>query len=347
MKILIIRFKQIGDSILASSLCNSLKKSFPDSQIDYVLYEHVSPVFEKHKAIDNVISIKKDEQQNIFKYIKRVWQVTRTDYDIVIDVMSTLKSELFTFFSIRSPYRIGRFKKHRGYTYTHKIKEPENAKDKVDKFLKMLKPLENKYKIVYDNIFNVYITEEEKLYMKNKMLNAGINFLRPIFICAINTRVESKLYPIDKMLTIVKTIKEKYSSQIIFFYSPDEKEFALKAHKSLDNDKDIFTNIETKSIRELAMLISNCDMFFGNEGGPRHMAQGLNIPSFAIFSPNSFKKEWLPNRNEMQQGVHPEDITSDLSGLSFEEKYNLITPQYVIDKVCEIYDKIILNNVKN
>ncbi len=46
------------------------------------------------------------------------------------------------------------------------------------------------------------------------------------------------------------------------------------------------------SIRELAMVISNCDFFFGNEGGPRHLAQSLDIPSFAIFSPSASKKEW-------------------------------------------------------
>ena len=72
MKILVVRFKQIGDSILASPMCNTLKKTFPDAEIDYVLYEHVSPIFKNHKYIDNVISITKEEQKNPFKYIAKV-----------------------------------------------------------------------------------------------------------------------------------------------------------------------------------------------------------------------------------------------------------------------------------
>ena len=66
MKILVVRFKQIGDSILTGPLCYSLKKSFPDAQVDYVVYDHIAPLFEKNKYIDNVISITKEERKNTF-----------------------------------------------------------------------------------------------------------------------------------------------------------------------------------------------------------------------------------------------------------------------------------------
>lgn len=340
MKILVVRFKQIGDSILASPICNSLKKSFPESQIDYVVYEHITPLFEKHKYIDNVISITKEEQKNIFKYIKKVKKITKNKYDIIIDIMSTPKSELFTLFSLKSKYRIGRFKKWRGYSYTHKIKEPKDAIDKVDKFLKMLKPLEKDYNIIYDSSYSITITEEEKNYLRNKMINAGVNFSKPIFICAINSRVERKVYPIDKMIAVIENVINNFNSQIIFFYSPNEKDFALKVHEKLNNSPYIFTNIETKSIRELAMLISNCDMFFGNEGGPRHLAQSLDIPSFSIFCKHSSKKEWLSNSNEFHQGVEPADFSADVDSLTDLEAYNLIKPEYVFEKIKEIYSKV-------
>ena len=83
------------------------------------MYEHIAPIFEKYQGIDNVIKITKEEQKNPFKYIKKVWQVTRNHYDIVIDIMSTPKSELFTLFSRGAKYRIGRAKKKkRLYIYS-------------------------------------------------------------------------------------------------------------------------------------------------------------------------------------------------------------------------------------
>lgn len=344
MKILVIRFKQIGDAILASPICNSLKESFPNAEIDYVLYEHVAPLFKNHKYIDNIITITKEEQKNPFKYLFKVWKVTRKKYDIVIDIMSTPKSEFFTLFSLSSKYRIGRKKKWRGFTYNYKIIEPKNAKDKVDKFLKMLEPLKKDYTLVYNSYYTVTITSEEKLYLKNKMLKAGIDFSKPVIACAINSRVPSKVYPIDYMTEVIKTILNKLDIQIIFYYSPNEKEFAKNVHENLlDNDKRIFSNIETKSIRELAMLLANCNMFFGNEGGPRHLAQALDVPSFAIFSPNSLKKEWLSNANDRHQGVEPNDISTNHEGMTREEIYRLIKPDYVVKKVEEIFYKYVQN----
>ena len=340
MKILVVRFKQIGDAILSSVICNTLKRTFPEAEIDYVVYEHISPLFENHKYIDNVISITKEEQKNPFKYLAKVWKVTRKKYDIVIDIMSTPKSEVFTLFSLGSRYRIGRRKPKRGYTYNYKIDEPRDAKDKVDKFLKMLKPLEQEYKVMYDNNYIITLTFEEKSQMRKRMLDAGIDFSRPVYICAANSRRESKIYNTEKMQRIVERVRDELKGQIIFFYSPDEKDFIMKFYEKFENKRDLFVNINTKSIRELAMVIANCNFFFGNEGGPRHLAQSLDIPSFAIFSPSASKKEWLSNANERHQGVEPND-EGNCEGLDYKGQYNLIDPDYVFDKIEEMSKKFI------
>lgn len=343
MKILVVRFKQIGDSILASPICNSLKQTFPDAEVDYVLYEHVSPLFENHKYIDNVITITKKEQKNWFKYLAKAWKVTRKKYDIVIDIMSTPKSEVFTLFSLGAKYRIGRTKKGRGYTYTHKIDEPVDAKDKVDKFLRMLKPIEKDCEIKYDRNFTITVTPEEKLYLRNKMEKAGIDFSKPVIACSVTSRVPRKIYPIDYMTTVIKTLLDDLKDiQMIFYYSPDQKSFIKDVHENmLGNDKRIFSNIETASIRELAMLLDNCDFFFGNEGGPRHLAQALDIPSFAIYCPESDKKEWLPYTNDKHQGVISNDMADNFEGMTRDEIYRLITPEYVVEQVENLFNKYV------
>ena len=237
MKILVVRFKQIGDAILSSVICNTLKRTFPDAEVDYVVYEHISPLFKNHKYIDNVISITKEEQKNPFKYLAKVWKVTRKKYDIVIDIMSTPKSEVFTLFSLGSRYRIGRRKPKRGYTYNYKIEEPRDAKDKVDKFLKMLKPLEQEYKVIYDNNYVITLTSEEKSQMRKRMLDAGVNFSRPVYICAANSRRESKIYNTEKMKKIVERVRDELKGQVIFFYSPDEKDFIMKFYEKFEDSR--------------------------------------------------------------------------------------------------------------
>ena len=53
--ILVIRFRRVGDSVLATALCRSLRQSFPQAQIDYVLNENIASLYENHPDIDRVI----------------------------------------------------------------------------------------------------------------------------------------------------------------------------------------------------------------------------------------------------------------------------------------------------
>ncbi|WP_432204598.1 glycosyltransferase family 9 protein [Cetobacterium somerae] len=338
MKILVVRFKQIGDAILSSVICKSLKETYPDAEIDYVLYDHVAPLFEHQKYLNKVISISKEEQKNPFKYLKKVWNVTRANYDIVIDIMSTPKSEAFTLFSGKAKYKIGRWKPKRGYTYTHSIPEPSSEYDKAEKFLKMLDPLVKEgVNVKLDKNYSLTFLPEEKEELKERMLKAGVDFSKILIPLAINSRRESKVYPVDLMKQLAQKLLETFDCQIILYYSPNEKEFAKKFHEDLNWDKRIVSDINTKSIRELGALLSNCDIFVGNEGGPRHLAQAIDIPSFSIFSPGSSKGDWLSRDNKRHEGIEPGEILSGESyeNLSYEEKYRLITPDIILEKVKE------------
>lgn len=338
MKILVIRFKQIGDAVLSSPICTTLKKTFPNAQIDYVLYEHIAPLFENHNGIDNVIKITKEEQKNIFKYVVKVWKVTRNNYDIIIDIMSTPKSELFTLFSRKSKYKIGRFKKNRGWSYTDKILEPQNSKNKIDKFLQMLKPLAKEYDIKYDETLSVDITEAEEKSMREKMEMCGVDFKKNIVAFAINSRVPQKVFNIDKMLKVIEKLLKESDIQILFYYSPEEKEFALKGYEKLGKPSNIFVNIETKNIRELAMLFKNCQMFIGNEGGPRHIAHAVGIPTFVVCRPNLDTKEWLI-AGEKHMHFGPLDVSKDAYKLSPKEQEELMSVSMIVDKIKEFYQK--------
>lgn len=348
INILVVRFKRIGDAILTLPLCHSLKLTFPNATIDYVLYEEVAHLFEGHSYIDNVISIKKDESKNIFKYIKKVYNVTRKKYDIIIDVMSTPKSELFCLFSLKSPLRIGRYKKKRGYTYTHKMKETQSL-NKVDKFLKqLLPPIEEAgYKLEKSYNFKFSSSQDEKNKYKELMEKNGIDFSKLVIAFSIYSRVQHKIYPIEKMKKVVEYLIEKYDAQIVFFFSPEQKEAIQSIHKEMGNNKNVFSSIETPTMKDLIPFLENCDFYIGNEGGARHLAQGVGIPSLAIFNPSSELKEWLPFPSDKNMGISPlctlnyNNLTEeDYFKLSHEEKFGLIS----VDLICQKIDELILKN---
>ena len=80
------------------------------------------------------------------------------------------------------------------------------------------------------------------------------------------------------------------------------------------------------------MLLKNCDMFFGNEGGPRHLSQAVGTPSFIVQRPNLDIKEWII-ADEKHQGVGPLDVDPDAyTKYSYQEQEDLVMPDLVVDK---------------
>lgn len=71
------------------------------------------------------------------------------------------------------------------------------------------------------------------------------------------------------------------------------------------------------------------------------MVQALGVPSLAIFSPNAHKSVWLPKNSVPAEGICPEDMVSSgqMSELSYDEKFDLITPEAVCDKLFPLMDR--------
>ncbi|RYG00544.1 MAG: lipopolysaccharide heptosyltransferase family protein [Chitinophagaceae bacterium] len=163
------------------------------------------------------------------------------------------------------------------------------------------------------------------------MQGAGINFERPVILAVVSARLQHKIWDKERMKQILQKIIDKYDAQIIFNFVSAEREFAMNMHQQLSNHRNIFTNIEANSLRDLCALSTNCDFFFGNEGGARHLAQALNVPSFAIFPPGISKSRWLPEQGERFAGVSPDDFCSKIEqkNMTYEQRFNYITVERV------------------
>lgn len=151
MKILVVRFRQMGDAILTTVVLNSLKKSFPDCSIDFVLNDKICPLFEGHPSINRLIPFTDEERHSFFKYIRKVWHVVHsTHYDVIIDMRSTMNTMLFALFSPSTPYRIGLNKGYCKQAFNHLIERSCAGRSMIEFNLSMLKPLEKEGKLIRD-----------------------------------------------------------------------------------------------------------------------------------------------------------------------------------------------------
>lgn len=313
MKILVVRFRQMGDAILATPLLSTLRKNFPEAEIDFVLNERIAPLFEGHPAISRIITFSDDERHSFFIYLKKVWRIVhQTRYDAIIDMRSTVNTMLFALFSLRSHWRIGIRKPYTWGIFNHRIEGCEDDESMIDHNLKLaetLKPSET------DRNLSLFITDHEKAFFRAYMQRQGIDFSQPVMLVGVTAKLEHKTWPEDRMTEVLRRIIETLPQwQLIFNYAPGrEADNAQRIYKLLNSPKNVFLNIEAKSPRALAAMAANCTAYFGNEGGGRHIVHAMGKPSLVICSPYASKTTWLPQDTDIvAQGIDANEATVEV-----------------------------------
>ena len=239
-------------------------------------------------------------------------------------------------FSNRTHQRITRFLlNYRTDTYSKNL-----TTDMVQRNLLLAAPLEKIRPIQYTKEFKLYLTDREKEDFRYYMEKEGINFAHPVLLIGVTTKLIHKKWNTEFMIATLKRILEEHKDiQMIFNYAPGyEEEDARNIYKELGCPERIKIDIQASSLRQLAALCANCSFYFGNEGGARHIAQALGVPSFAIYSPSASKSMWLPANSVLAEGISPDDILSpeQQATLTYEERFALITPEKVYGQLTSI-----------
>ena len=162
--ILVIRFRQMGDMILATAMINALKETYPEATVDVVLNERIAPLFQHHKSIDNILAFSDDERHNFLQYLTKVWKVVHAKhYDVIIDMRSTVNTLPFTLFSLGSRYRMGIRKPYTPLLFNHRVGGCKSDESMLDHNFKLIQPLlpDNGKRTVHSK-FTIDITEAEK-----------------------------------------------------------------------------------------------------------------------------------------------------------------------------------------
>lgn len=350
MNILVIRFRQMGDAVLSTALLNTLRHNFPDAQIHFVLNERIAPLFKGHPSVDRFITFTDDERHHALTYIRKVWHIVHeTHYDIIIDMRSTANTMLFSLFSPSSKFRIGMDKGYTKLVFNHTIAPCANQYSMVEYDTRYTLPLQSFGPIEPVYAFNLHITDEERQSFGAYLTSQGIDLSRPVMLANVTAKLASKVWMEDRMVWVLSRFVEQYPDyQIIFNYAPgQEEENARRMYAQMGKPQQVFIDVQAHSSRELVAMSSYMTLFFGNEGGARHIAQAAGCPSLAICAPENSKKVWIPQTQVLAEGISPVDTLAAhqlteqaYQQLSREEKYSLLTQEYVWSRLQSFMQKL-------
>lgn len=353
-KILLIQLKQIGDVLITTSLLKNIKSNFPDSKVDIVVYDYCAGVVENNPYIDKIITIDSRERKSILKLYFKIKKLRLEKYDYSIDLLADVKSALIGLCAGAREKIVSKKDKLRNKLfYTKRV---ENNKKNVCEYRNYLLTAISE-DLKFENEVKIYLKDDEIILLKSRMIENGIDFSKPVAAFGINSRREYKIWNIDYFVEMIDYISEKYNFQIVLYNNSSERDYAIKAKDKIKNKNVVFTDIRTDNIRELAALLKNCDIFIGNEGGPRHISESVGVPTFTVAYTTHVEEDWVINSKlwgTVNQMVQIDDYLN-MGKDEFEqyrnnigrnreleiEEFKKLKPEFVIKKLEEMINYLI------
>ncbi len=117
MKILIIKFRNIGDVLLITPLVSNLKAYYEETQIDVAVNHHTEPMINLNPNINKVIIYERGLVKNsslfikIWKEIKFFISFRKKNYDMVINLTEGDRGAIISWLT-KAPVRIGYLNKN-------------------------------------------------------------------------------------------------------------------------------------------------------------------------------------------------------------------------------------------
>jgi len=309
--VLVVRFRQLGDAVLTTVLCNTIRKNFPGARIDYVLNDNLAPLFEGHPSIDRIITFTKEERHDALTYLKKVWRIMHdTRYDVIIDKRSTFNTTPFALFSLHTPIRVALKKPYTWLLYNHRVGSVENT-PMIDHILEHLKPLERLRALDYDRQMTLWVSPQEKADFRAYLQQQGMDLSRPVALIGVTAKLEHKTWPKEQMTEVLRRFIDRFPEvQLIFNYAPGkEEENARDIYDRLGKPASVFIDVKARSSRQLAAMCDAIDLYFGNEGGARHIVHAMQRPSLVVCSPVANPQVWIPQDSIPAVAIRNEEAT--------------------------------------
>lgn len=300
-RILVIKFKQIGDMILATPAIRALKDAFPDAQIGVAGFSETLPVLEANPNIDRFHPYLKEwKDQRGGARLRRerqyIREVQEGGYDLAVHLGTGMRGGVLSFLS-RARYRVGplplrnRSKQFWGksvfYTHTYLLNNPHTHM--VERDLDAVRRIGFQPKL---SALEMVVREEEVRSVQDRLEKAGRDSSRPLLHVHPTSHAAYKCWRDEAVADVLDHFSER-GMDIVLTGGPgrEERERAEKI-VSLMRRPPIDLSGRT-TLREAAAISRVATLFFGIDSSVMHLAAAVGTPVVALFGPTYYEL-WGP-----------------------------------------------------
>jgi len=299
MRILIIKFRHIGDVLLISPFISNLRAKYPDAEIDLAINDDCVAMFKYNPKINNIFAYPRSEIKRL-SFIGRVarewryFQSLKRNYDMVFNLTEGDRGAIYTLFS-KAPIRVGVesrnsiIKALKPYTSSAPMDLTVHIVEKNLLFLKFANI------DIIDKRVELFHSRDDEESIDNILKSYGITefiHIHPV------SRWLFKCWSSEGFARVIDYVESIYKIPVIITSAPDKKEIE-RVDKILSLTKNSPINLCGKfSLTQLSALISRSKLFIGVDTAPMHMAAAHNIPVVALFGPTN-PLSWGPWENDI------------------------------------------------
>lgn len=285
-RVLVVRLRSIGDTVLATPSLFALKRFLPEAQVDILVEDWVAPLLTDHPHVDNVIVL----ERGGFVTRARVARELRAErYDVVYNLHGGTTATFLTRAS-GARHRVG-FKTYQ-YANLHTTLAPsplllwgQQKTHSVEQQLALLGwtgvPVSDKPRT------QLGIPPAAVESVNQQLANAGLAD-RQIALIHPAAAFETKRWATENFARVAEFVAERGLAPV-----------AIAAPHEAQIVNDLLAEASVKilsldlSLPEVTALAARSKLFVGNDSGIAHIAAAVGTPSVVVFG-SSNMAHWRP-----------------------------------------------------
>jgi heptosyltransferase III len=334
-RVLVIRLRSIGDTVLATPSLIALKKFLPNAKVDILLENWVAPVLDGFDAVDEILICGRSTVDRL----RIVRELRGRRYDLVFNLHGGTTSTFLTYMS-GARHRVG----YRGYQYSflynHLLYSSAEfwGREKTHSAEQQLALLGSVGVPVSDRPSSrIAVTSDAESSLKRKLAHSSFDINRPFAVIHPAAAFASKRWAKEKFAETIAFLAEKGIKSIAIGTQREAAE--LESLKSLcPASVNLLSDLE---LPEISALLSRASLFVGNDSGIAHMAAAIKVPSVVIFG-SSNRDHWYPWTDAPNEMVFQDFHCQPCAGHTCEEFGD---PRCILllgtDKVFSAIDKVL------
>ena len=299
-KILVMRYRFIGDTLLTVPFLRNLRYAYPDAQIDMLVAPVSGEIIEDCPYVDNFIyydTTKKhryenkngQEKKDFWHYVKLL---KKEKYDKAYVLKRSLSSAILAF-AIGAKERIGFDTEGRGFLLTKKISYAPQ-KHEIECFLDVLRKDSIEVK---DNYLESWVNEKEnqKVHqvLKNHDIDPNKKSLNIIIHATSGNR--KKEWAKERWAEIIKWLSDEKEANIFFNGTKNDSTTYEEIMSHIENNGKNLKHIPVNlcgefSLKETLAFTKWCNMIVGCDSGNLHIGAAVGIPVIGLYGPMNTEK---------------------------------------------------------